>query len=118
MEKKDFHRGMHFGVLRIIHELDLSSEQKDKIRDIMQNTKPKVESYAKAFENNRFNKEAYIDISMNKYKNMLEFKATLIEKIYTVLTDNQKTELKELIEKNSMHPKKGMKNDKHCNGGR
>ena len=118
MEKREFPKSMHFGIIRAIHDLDLTDEQKSKIREIMKNTKPKVESYAKAFEDNKFNKDAYIDISMNKYKNMIEFKATLIEKIYTVLRDEQKTELKDLLEKSSNEPRKGKKNDKHCNGGR
>lgn len=117
--KRDFHqRGMHFGILRAIHELDLTKEQMNKIREIMLNTKPKFESYAKVFEGNKFNRDAYIEISMNKYKNMVEFKANLIEKIYTVLTDEQKTKLKSLLERNIDEPRKGMKNDKYSNGGR
>lgn len=118
MEKRISSKSMHFGILRVIQELDLTPEQRDKVKEIIENTKPNFESYSKVFEDNKFNKDAYIDISMNKHKNMIEFKATLIEKIYTVLTDKQKTELKDLIEKNSMYSKKGMKNDKHCNGGR
>ena len=40
MEKRDSSRTMHFGILRAVHNLDLSVEQKSKIRDIMENTKP------------------------------------------------------------------------------
>jgi hypothetical protein len=115
MHKKDY-RG--HGIIKFIHELDLNPSQMDKIKNIMQNSKPKFESYSKAFEGYSFNKDIYINISLNKYKNMVEFKANLIEKIYDVLDEKQKIEFKNLVEKSSSEPKKGMKNDKHCNGGR
>ena len=108
----------HFSIMRYIHKLELSDEQVSKVKDIMRNTKPKVDSYAKAFENGKFDKTVYIDISMNKYKNMVEYKATLIEKIYAILTNEQKNELKKMLDSNSFEDKRGMKYDKYSNGGR
>lgn len=109
-------RNHGFSFMRYIHYLDLDKKQMNEIRDIMHNTKPKFESYSKAFTNDGFDKKIYIDVAMNKYKNMIEFKGTLIEKIYAVLTKEQKVQLKKLMEDNLEKPKKGMKNDKHCNG--
>lgn len=37
------------------------------------------------------NKNKYIGISLNNYKNMVEYEASLTEKIYNILTDKQKT---------------------------
>ena len=117
--KKDVQRKHgHFGLMGYIHELNLSDEQISKVKDIMKNTNPKTESLNEVFKDGKFDKNRYIDISLNKYKNMVEYRATLIEKIYTILTNEQKEELKKLIDSKKFENKKGMKNDKYCNGGR
>lgn len=111
-------RSSHFSIMRYMHNLKLSDEQVSKVKDIMKNTKPKMQSYSKAFHDGKFDKNIYVDISMNKHKNMIEYKATLIEKIYNILTNEQKDELKKMLDSNSFEGKRGMKYDKHSNGGR
>jgi Spy/CpxP family protein refolding chaperone len=108
----------HFSLMKYIHELKLDDGQVSKIKDIMKNIRPKIESYSEVFKDGKFDKDRYIDISLNKYKNMVEYKATLIEKIYEILTKEQKDELKKMIDSNKFEDKKGMKYDKYSNGGR
>ncbi len=108
----------HFSVMKYIHELKLSDKQISQVKDIMSKTKPKIDSYSEAFHDGKFDKNAYINISLNKYKNMVEYKATLIEKIYAILTNEQKDELKKMLDSNSFEDKRGMKYDKYSNGGR
>ncbi|WP_419764022.1 MAG: Spy/CpxP family protein refolding chaperone [Arcobacter sp.] len=111
-------KNTHFSIMRYIHNLNLSDEQVSKVKAIMKDTKPKIQSYSDAFINGKFDKNRYIDISLNKYKNMVEYKATLIDKIYDILTIEQKNELKKMLDSNSFEGKRGMKHDKHSNGGR
>ncbi len=106
----------HFGMMRYIHSLDLTKEQVSKVKEIMANTKPKMKSYSEVFKDGKFDKDRYIDISLNKYKNMVEYKATLIEKIYNILTNEQKNELKKMIDSKKFEDRKGFKNDKYSNG--
>lgn len=108
----------HFSVMKYFHELKLSDKQISQVKDIMKKTKPKMDSYSLAFQDGKFDKNVYMDISLNKYKNMVEYKATLIEKIYSVLTIEQKNELKKMLDSNSFEDKRGMKYDKYSNGGR
>ncbi len=57
----------------------------------------KIQSYSKAFKDGKFDKNKYISISLNNYKNMVEYEASLTEKIYNILTDKQKKQLKEML---------------------
>merc|ERR1711916_124190 len=52
-----------------------------------------------AFSKDGFDKEAYVKARMAKKENMIEAKASLIENIYSVLTKDQKAELKEKLDK-------------------
>jgi hypothetical protein len=90
IEKSKNKRFENFLVLRYIYKLNLSKNQDLKIKKILNNTKPKMQSYSKAFKNGKFDKNAYIKVSMNKKKNMVEYQATLIGKIYTILSIKQK----------------------------
>lgn len=109
---------LRFSVMKYLHELNLSDKQISQVKGIMKDTKPKIDSYSDAFHDGKFDKNVYINISLNKYKNMVEYKATLIDKIYEILTNEQKIELKKMIDSNSFEDKRGMKYDKYSNGGR
>jgi len=111
-------KGVNLSFMRYIHDLDLSKEQRSKVKDIVHNTKPKMVGLNEVFKDGKFDKNKYIDISLNKHKNMVEYKATLIEKIYNILTKEQKIELKKMIDSKKFDDKRGFKHDKHSNGGR
>jgi Spy/CpxP family protein refolding chaperone len=118
MKKSERKKPVHFSLMRYLHELDLTKEQVSQVKEIMHNTKPKMESLSEVFKDGKFDKSRYIDISLNKHKNMVEYRATLIEKIYNILTIEQKKELKNMIDSKKFDDKRGLKHDKHSNGGR
>ena len=118
MEKPQRDGFKHFSFMRYIHKLNLDDKQASKVKEIFKNTKPKVQAYSEAFKDGKFDKNKYIDISLNKYKNMVEYKAIIIDKIYNILTDKQKNDLKTMIDSDKFEDKKGPKDDKYSNGGR
>ena len=62
------------------------------------NSNLKIQSYSKAFKDGKFDKNKYIGISLNNYKNMVEYEASLTEKIYNILTDKQKKQLEKMLD--------------------
>ncbi|RXJ81655.1 hypothetical protein [Arcobacter sp. F2176] len=62
------------------------------------NPKVKINSYTKVFKDGEFDKEKYMDISLNNNKNMVEYEASLTKKIYNILTDKQKKQLKKMLD--------------------
>jgi len=112
-------RGEYFSFMRMVHQVNLSDEQISKIKDIMKNHNKNIQKENDAFTKTTFDKQKYIEIGLNKHKNMLESKANLIESIYKVLTSKQKEELKVLMDLKANRVKnKGMENDKYCHGRR
>ncbi|WP_320036183.1 Spy/CpxP family protein refolding chaperone [Halarcobacter sp.] len=87
-----------FGVMGLIRDLNLSSEQMKDIQEIKQDMmKNKVKSTV-AFSKDGFDKEKYIEIMKQKRDNMLESKAEMIDRVYKVLTSEQKEQLKVLMD--------------------
>lgn len=117
MEKKDIRKKVHNPFMRALHQLQLDDTQKSKIKELMQNRDKNIQRVSEAFSKNSFDKDKFVEISLNKHKNMLESRANLIDNIYKILTDKQKEELKVLLDLDTKRAKnKGMKNDKYCNG--
>lgn len=85
-------------ILTLIKELNLSDEQKTKIKDIMVESRKNIKSVNEAFSKNSFDKEKYIDIMNQKRENMLKSKADTIEKVYSLLNEQQKEQLKVLMD--------------------
>lgn len=81
-----------------IDTLGLSSEQKGNIKKILDENKPKMSSPTEAFSETKFDTQKYIDIMQNKKSQMLKHQADVIEKVYAVLTSEQKVALKKELE--------------------
>jgi len=96
---KNHHKG-HKGrfIIGAVYSLDLSKEQEAKIDTFMKEYQEKRKTRYELFNDDGFNKEAYIKMRMNKEENMIKAKANLIESIYSILTKEQKTKLKEEME--------------------
>jgi len=105
-------------VMRLIHKVNLTQEQMQKIQDIRQKTHKKINVIYNAFDADSFDKKKYLDITMNQKENMLKLQADTIEKIYNVLTSKQKSQLKVLMDLQEEKMKQGYAVDKHCNGRR
>lgn len=119
MEKKDGfkkeHRG-EFSFMRYLHKLDLSDSQRAEIRKFMEDNRPKKMAMSEAFKDGKFDKDKYVQLNLNKQKNMLEYKASMIEKIYSVLTKEQKAELSKDLSDFENGNFKGRMNDKYSDG--
>lgn len=117
MKKESSYKG--HGIMGAIHDLDLSDNQKTQIKELMQKNRPQKQNLSKFFEGGKFDKEAYVQMQLDRKKNMIEYKAQMIEDIYKILTKEQQKEFLEKIEKYGSNENKGLKNhDKYCDGRR
>lgn len=108
MKMKKFHQG---GFMSYLYKLDLTSKQKEQIIEIRKEIRENRVSTSTAFSEKSFDKAKYIQLMKQKRENMIESKALMIEKVYEILNDKQKQELKAMMNKR-------MNFDKNCNGRR
>ena len=85
-------------IIGAVYSLDLSKEQELKIDSFIKEFQERRSASFSAFKNDSFDKQAYINERMNRRENMIKAKADLIEKIYSVLTKEQRTKLKKELE--------------------
>ena len=105
-------RGMFFSTLK---KLNLSTEQRSEIRDIMKSSNKTKKSLNDAFTQNSFDKDMFIEIMSEKRENMIKSKALKIEKIYNVLDETQKKQFKTLLDlKTQKMLNRGKGFDKNC----
>jgi len=98
MKDKSYKHSKNGYLLKIFRELNLSAEQNEKIKKIIENSKKNNKSINEAFTKDSFDKAKYIKIVNEKRENMLKSKAEIIEKSYAVLTAKQKEQLKTLLD--------------------
>ena len=131
MDKKMFHKNHfkkeHNPTMRVLKELNLSPEQKLKIKEIRKEVfNKKRDGLEVAFTKDSFDKEKYIAVMKQKRDYMLESQASIMEKTFAILTPKQKEQFKVLIDlqkdkkdaKKELMKNRGMNFDKNCNGGR
>lgn len=94
MDKK--HHGKS-RMISMIMQLDLSDEQRSKIKELMQENRKNMPKTSDAFSESSFDKERYIKLSKEKRDNKIQNRANMIERIYGVLTPAQKKEFKEML---------------------
>lgn len=82
----------------IFKELNLTADQKKKIKEIVKEARKNKKTINEAFTKDSFDKNKYISIMNEKRDNMLKSKAEIIEKSYEVLTAKQKEQLKVLMD--------------------
>ena len=102
--KMDKENHMHRdGLLSDLKQLKLSDDQKKQVRSIMQEHMKNMSNPSDAFTENGFDKAMYIKLEQQKRDNMLENRADMIEKVYNVLNNTQKKELKVMLDKHKNH---------------
>jgi Spy/CpxP family protein refolding chaperone len=106
------------GVMPLLHKLNLSDEQKEKIQSIMQETMKKKESKYSAFGVDEFDKKKFIEQRMNEKEERIKLQASMLEKVYGVLSAKQKSQLRVLMDLKEERMKQGCNFDKNCNGRR
>jgi len=111
-------------ITHMVMRLDLTDKQRATIRDIVKSSYKNMPKQSDAFTSNSFDKQKFIKISKEKREFKIKNRAETIAKVYAVLDDSQKKDLKTMIDmreimkhnkKNKMM-KKGSCNDKNCNG--
>ncbi len=103
MEKESFHKGEkgqrgESHIFGIFKELNLTAEQDEKIKKIVEDSRKNEKTPDDAFTKDGFDKAKYIQIMNEKRDNMLKSQAEVIEKSYAVLTSKQKEQLKVLMD--------------------
>lgn len=97
MKKHKVKRGGN-PIIKLVMKLDLTKEQRDKIRAILKEFKSFIKHPTHAFTKSSFDKKMFIKILNEKKLNRAEREANLIESIYTVLNDIQKKYLKTMLD--------------------
>ncbi|WP_152632444.1 Spy/CpxP family protein refolding chaperone [Aliarcobacter butzleri] len=85
-------------IFGLIHELNLTSKQKEDIRKIIDESRKAQKTPLDAFSKDGFDKEKFIQIENEKRDSMIKSKAEVIEKTYAILDAKQKEQLKVLID--------------------
>ena len=81
-----------------IMSLDLSDEQRDKVRAIMRENMQNMPKISNAFSDTNFDKDRFIKLSKERQEKKIERKAQMIASVYAVLTPAQKAELRKMID--------------------
>eukprot|EP01155_Anaeramoeba_flamelloides_P012774 Anaeramoba_flamelloidesa333531_47.p2 GENE.a333531_47~~a333531_47.p2 ORF type:complete len:184 (+),score=31.62 a333531_47:124-675(+) len=109
MKKMKRHSFGHKKVDMIITKimmLDLTSKQKDEIKKIINEFKDNLQDPSDAFSDTGFDKDMFIEAHNHNFKTMIENRANLIEKVYAVLTKEQKKDLKTILDMDKLIKKK------------
>ena len=111
------------GPMAILRQLNLSPEQKQQIFDIKKDMMKNKVTPDVAFTKTSFDKAKFIEIMKQKRDNMIESKAETMDRVYKILTPQQKEQFKVLMDlkkekRMSRMMNKGMNFDKNCNGRR
>ncbi|QFR49824.1 hypothetical protein FJR48_08835 [Sulfurimonas lithotrophica] len=108
-------RGGHMFISTVM-KLDLSTEQRTKIRDIVKKSMLEAPNPHNAFSDTSFNKDKFIKLAKERRDSKIERKADMIEKVYALLDASQKKDLKTMLDmKDIMKKNKGGNcNFKNC----
>jgi len=87
----------HGSIIHMAMMLDLTDEQRVKLREIIKSSYKNMPKQSDAFTDNSFDKQKYINISKEKREFMIKNKAETIEKIYALLDDSQKKDFKTMM---------------------
>jgi Spy/CpxP family protein refolding chaperone len=115
MKMKNHKKGGH--IIGTIMRLDLTPTQRDAIGKILQENRDSQTSPLNAFTTKEFNKDKFVKLMQEKKAARIEKKAETIAKVYAVLNDIQKKNLKLMLDK-KQKAKGGNCRDKNCNGRR
>ena len=103
-------------MMKMIRQLDLTSQQRDSIKKIMMENRKNRKGMSEAFSKTSFDKTKFIDIMKEKRDNKIKSRADMIEKVYGILNPKQKEYLKVLLEKKQDYKHNG-KEQRHNNKG-
>jgi Spy/CpxP family protein refolding chaperone len=114
MMMKKSHKKAH-GPMTLLRQLNLTAEQTQQIRDIKQDLMKNRVTPNVAFTKNSFDKAKFIEIMKQKRDNKIEKKAEMMDRVYKVLTPNQKEQFKVLMDLKKEKKMSMMNNKMNCN---
>lgn len=85
-------------IIGLVMKLDLSKDQRAQIRTILKDLRKSIKHPTEAFTKSSFDKEVFITILKQKNKNKIKKEADAIEKIYKLLDETQKENLKTMLD--------------------
>jgi Spy/CpxP family protein refolding chaperone len=107
------HKG-GFMFMKMVMKLDLSDEQRAKVKAIVKKSMQSMKKPSDAFTDSSFDKQEFIKLAKERRDSKIERKAEMIENIYVVLNSSQKKDLKTMLDIKEVM-KKNMMNSKNCN---
>lgn len=97
MTKKGHMKGQK-GPMTLLRQLNLTLDQKKHIKQIKHDLMKKTVTANVAFTSNSFDKAKFIQIMKDKRDSKIEKQAEMMEKVYNVLTPQQKEQFKVLMD--------------------
>ena len=116
MMQKGMHGGGH--EMRMLSQLNLTDDQRHKLAILQSEMKlemtklhdPKMQAKMQgALTGESFDKKEFIKTSNDMHEKMITLKANHMEKVFNLLTKEQRAELKKLMEQRPMMPMMGKK---------
>lgn len=99
---KHYNKGMNNmhkgGVMSLFSELSLTNEQRQKIQDIIVESRKSQITPSDAFTKNSFDKSKFIQMKKEQREKRVEIQADIMEKAYKVLDSKQKEQLRTLLD--------------------
>lgn len=99
-------RGMHYDKRRghkmplfgVLHKLNLTDAQQNKVRSIMDEQRKNRPKLSEAFTDKGFDKAKFESMQKQRRDDRIKNRADTIEKVYAVLSQKQKAQFKTLLE--------------------
>ncbi|MDM7274058.1 Spy/CpxP family protein refolding chaperone [Sulfurihydrogenibium azorense] len=111
----DYHQKQERYIEKLQKELNLTQDQVEKIKQIKQAQREEMKEFMKqhknpvleATKNGNFDKEAFKNTVVENAKNMAEIRAKYLEKMFSVLNEDQKKKFIEIMKErvDRMHEK-------------
>lgn len=106
-------------IIGAMMKLDLTQDQRDKIDTILKEARDARQSPSVAFTAKDFDKEKFVKLMKEQRETRIEQRAETLGKIYALLDDTQKKDLKTILDMQRLQHKKMAKHQfkgKNCNG--
>jgi Spy/CpxP family protein refolding chaperone len=116
---KSHNMGKHksgFKMQKMFQMLNLTDEQQTKVDVIIKNHRDNKVSMSDSFTKTGFDKQKFIKFASQKRENMIKSKADMIEGIYNILNNEQKLQLKVLMDLKMNQMSKRFDSDKRSYG--
>ena len=101
---------------KMFQVLNLTPEQQTQVDVLIKKQQENRVSASDAFSQTSFDKEKFINITSQKRDNMIKSRADMIEGIYKILTQEQKLQLKVMMDMKKNKAGQGFNCDKNSYG--